>query len=207
MLRALVHARFDLFRQYLTVCPFAAGFYDARPFVANGIAHGRRKKAALLQTEKRVVRIGVEGIQGFPRVRSARYAKERVDRQACTGGKAASSATETDFQAFECPEASCRPSTAAASRSGDNQKATNAGGFRGFENPPPFDLQDVPIAMDNLGWKVSARLARIWFAGAAHIYNNDPASAQPLNDMQPSEMLKFSAKNTLNTKNRAPSIA
>jgi len=42
------------------------------------------------------------------------------------------------------------------------------------ENPPPFDLQDVPIAMDNLGWKVSARLARIWFAGAAHTYNDDP---------------------------------
>ncbi|MCA8033201.1 DUF6402 family protein [Burkholderia arboris] len=50
------------------------------------------------------------------------------------------------------------------------------------ENPPPFDLQDVPIAMDNLGWKVSARLARIWFAGAAHVYNDDPTSAQPLND-------------------------
>lgn len=50
------------------------------------------------------------------------------------------------------------------------------------ESPPPFDLQDVPIAMDNLGWKVSARLARIWFAGAAHTYNDDPTSSQPLND-------------------------
>ncbi|VWD43467.1 hypothetical protein BLA18112_06952 [Burkholderia lata] len=49
------------------------------------------------------------------------------------------------------------------------------------KNPPPFDLQDVPIAMDNLGWKVSAKLARIWFASAAHIYNNDPISVQPLN--------------------------
>lgn len=50
------------------------------------------------------------------------------------------------------------------------------------ESPPPFDLQDVPIAMDNLGWKVSARLARIWFAGSAHTYNDDPTSRQPLND-------------------------
>ncbi|WP_287729641.1 DUF6402 family protein [Burkholderia sp.] len=50
------------------------------------------------------------------------------------------------------------------------------------DNPPLFDLQDVPIAMDNLGWKVSAKLARIWFAGAAHIYNDDPASSRPLND-------------------------
>ncbi len=50
------------------------------------------------------------------------------------------------------------------------------------ENPPLFDLQDVPVAMDNLGWKVSAKLARAWFAGPAHIYNDDPKSVQPLNE-------------------------
>ncbi|WP_175747557.1 DUF6402 family protein [Burkholderia pyrrocinia] len=48
------------------------------------------------------------------------------------------------------------------------------------EKPPVFDLQDVPIAMDNLGWKVSAKLARIWFSSPAHTYNDDPTSAQPL---------------------------
>ncbi len=61
------------------------------------------------------------------------------------------------------------------------------------ENPPPFDLQDVPIAMDNLGWKVSARLARIWFAGAAYTYNDDPTSVQPMNndDVTLDWVLKF----------------
>ena len=61
------------------------------------------------------------------------------------------------------------------------------------ENPPPFDLQDVPIAMDNLGWKVSARLARIWFAGAAHTYNDDPTSVPPMNndDVTLDWVLKF----------------
>ena len=61
------------------------------------------------------------------------------------------------------------------------------------ENPPPFDLQDVPIAMDNLGWKVSARLARIWFAGAAHTYNDDPTSPQPMSndDVTLDWVLKF----------------
>ncbi|WP_198388685.1 DUF6402 family protein [Burkholderia ubonensis] len=48
------------------------------------------------------------------------------------------------------------------------------------ENPPPFDLQDVPIAMDNLGWKVSAKLARRWFAGPEHIYNDNTKSIQPI---------------------------
>ncbi|GAB2903864.1 DUF6402 family protein [Paraburkholderia jirisanensis] len=50
------------------------------------------------------------------------------------------------------------------------------------ENPPIFDLQDVPVAMDNLGWKVSAKLARIWFASSEHIYSDDPKSIQPLDD-------------------------
>ncbi|WP_196799081.1 DUF6402 family protein [Burkholderia cepacia] len=48
------------------------------------------------------------------------------------------------------------------------------------ENPPPFDLQDVPIAMDNLGWKVSAKLARSWFARPEHVYDNDTKSVQPV---------------------------
>jgi hypothetical protein len=48
------------------------------------------------------------------------------------------------------------------------------------ESPPPFDLQDVPIAMDNIGWKVSARLARLWFASPEHIYDNNTKSLQPI---------------------------
>ncbi|MDP9581003.1 UNVERIFIED_ORG: hypothetical protein J2791_000284 [Burkholderia contaminans] len=48
------------------------------------------------------------------------------------------------------------------------------------ENPPPFDLQDVTIAMDKLGWRVSAKLARIWFASSEHIYNDNAKSIQPI---------------------------
>ncbi|AKN68066.1 hypothetical protein G5B88_02905 [Herbaspirillum seropedicae] len=36
--------------------------------------------------------------------------------------------------------------------------------------------------MDNLGWTVSAKLARRWFSGPAHIYDNNPKSIQPIND-------------------------
>lgn len=50
------------------------------------------------------------------------------------------------------------------------------------ENPPIFDLQDVPVAMDNLGWTVSAKLARMWFASPAHVYDNNPKSVHPIND-------------------------
>lgn len=48
------------------------------------------------------------------------------------------------------------------------------------ENPPPFDLQDVAIAMDKLGWRVSAKLARIWFASSENIYNDNAKSIQPI---------------------------
>lgn len=54
--------------------------------------------------------------------------------------------------------------------------------FEVCENPPAFDLQDVPLAMDQLGWTVSATLARTWFSSAAHTFDDDPRSEQPIND-------------------------
>lgn len=45
-----------------------------------------------------------------------------------------------------------------------------------------FDLQDVPEAMEKMGWHVAAHLARKWFAGPSHIFNNKPDSEQPWDD-------------------------
>jgi hypothetical protein len=50
------------------------------------------------------------------------------------------------------------------------------------EKIPEFDLQDVPEAMDKMGWPVAAHLARKWFAGPSHIFNNKPDSEQPWDD-------------------------
>ncbi|MGM3274979.1 DUF6402 family protein [Ralstonia sp. 24A2] len=47
---------------------------------------------------------------------------------------------------------------------------------------PEFDLQDVPKAMDNIGWPIAAKIAREWFASPKHIYNDDPNSVQPIDD-------------------------
>ncbi|MCO8321134.1 DUF6402 family protein [Burkholderia cenocepacia] len=47
---------------------------------------------------------------------------------------------------------------------------------------PEFDLQDVPVAMEKMGWFMAAKLARRWFAGSSHIYNDKPDSEQPLDD-------------------------
>ena len=47
---------------------------------------------------------------------------------------------------------------------------------------PVFDLQDIPITMDKIGWPVSAKLARKWFASPKHIYNKKADSVQPLDD-------------------------
>jgi Family of unknown function (DUF6402) len=50
------------------------------------------------------------------------------------------------------------------------------------EKLPVFDLQDIPGAMDNIGWPIAAKLARKWFASPKHIYNNDPTSVEPIDD-------------------------
>lgn len=45
-----------------------------------------------------------------------------------------------------------------------------------------FDLQDIPAAMEKMGWPVAAKAARRWFSGQAHVYNDQPDSEQPLDD-------------------------
>lgn len=47
---------------------------------------------------------------------------------------------------------------------------------------PEFDLQDIPKAMDKMGWPVSAKLAREWFASPAHAYNDKLNSVQPIDN-------------------------
>ncbi len=47
---------------------------------------------------------------------------------------------------------------------------------------PEFDLQDVPGAMEKMRWPMAAKVARKWFAGPSHIYNDKPDSEQPLDD-------------------------
>ncbi|WP_174954916.1 DUF6402 family protein [Burkholderia lata] len=47
---------------------------------------------------------------------------------------------------------------------------------------PKFDLQDIPKAMDKMGWPISAKLAREWFARPRHVYDDDLNSVQPLDD-------------------------
>ena len=48
------------------------------------------------------------------------------------------------------------------------------------EKLPEFDLQDIPDAMDKIGWPVSAKVARKWFSSPEYIYNDKPDSVQPI---------------------------
>lgn len=47
---------------------------------------------------------------------------------------------------------------------------------------PEFDLQDIPGAMDKIGWPIAAKIARRWFNGPAHIWDDDLDSVQPIDD-------------------------
>jgi hypothetical protein len=50
------------------------------------------------------------------------------------------------------------------------------------EKLPVFDLQDIPSALDKIGWPISAKVARKWFSSPKHIWDNDPNSEQPIDD-------------------------
>lgn len=50
------------------------------------------------------------------------------------------------------------------------------------EAPPVFDMLDIPDAMESMKWPVSAKIARKWFNGQRHVYNDDPNSIQPIDD-------------------------
>ncbi|KPX16489.1 Uncharacterized protein ALO71_01190 [Pseudomonas amygdali pv. dendropanacis] len=50
------------------------------------------------------------------------------------------------------------------------------------EKLPEFDLQDIPLAMDKIGWPTAAKIAKRWFASPKHIYNDQPNSVQPIDD-------------------------
>lgn len=45
--------------------------------------------------------------------------------------------------------------------------------------PPPFDMLDLPDAMDKIGFTVAAKLARRWFNGRKHEIPNDPSYIYP----------------------------
>lgn len=52
--------------------------------------------------------------------------------------------------------------------------------FQNKEKLPEFDIQDIPNAMENIGWPISAKIARKWFSSPKNIYNDQPNSVQPI---------------------------
>ena len=45
----------------------------------------------------------------------------------------------------------------------------------------PFDLQDIPNAMERIGWTMSARVQRKWFAGELNYANSDEGAIKGIN--------------------------
>jgi len=65
---------------------------------------------------------------------------------------------------------------------GPSQPSPEIAEAEDHEKIPEFDLQDIPDAMDNMKWPVSAALARKWFASSSHVYNDQANSEQPIDD-------------------------
>lgn len=77
-----------------------------------------------------------------------------------------------------------RLDAAAANKQADSKPPERADGLvlEECKEPPVFDLQDIPGAMEMMGWPISAKFARMWFNGQKHVYDNDPNSVQPIVD-------------------------
>lgn len=54
-----------------------------------------------------------------------------------------------------------------------NKQANDQQPIEECRAPPPFDMLDLPDAMDRMGFVVGAKLSRRWFNGRKHIFNNE----------------------------------
>lgn len=80
------------------------------------------------------------------------------------------------------PQKPPAPAPAAAKPAAKPQPSDKSQDAEQADKPPEFDLQDIPKAMDKMGWPISAKLAREWLASPKHVYNNKLNSVQPLDD-------------------------
>jgi hypothetical protein len=52
-----------------------------------------------------------------------------------------------------------------------------------FPHVKPFDIQEIPAAMDKLGWKFAARLMRKWFSGELNYVTDDESDKKHINQL------------------------
>ena len=66
-----------------------------------------------------------------------------------------------------------------------NEQAKDEQPVEKCKAPPPFDMLDLPDAMDKMGFTVAAKLARRWFNGRKHAIPRD----KPASYVYPSDMI------------------
>ncbi|WP_423383651.1 DUF6402 family protein [Burkholderia sp. LMG 32019] len=80
------------------------------------------------------------------------------------------------------PQKPPTPAPAAAKPAAKPQPSDKPQDAEQADKLPEFDLQDIPKAMDKMGWPISAKLAREWFASPQHVYSDKLNSVQPIDD-------------------------
>ena len=81
-------------------------------------------------------------------------------------------------EALKAPDPATTPPPTQASP----RKSSEPADAEDCEHPPPFDLLDVPEAMKRMKWPVAARLARRWFSGPKHVWDNSFKTDQPFDN-------------------------
>ncbi|WP_230956964.1 DUF6402 family protein [Burkholderia cepacia] len=81
-------------------------------------------------------------------------------------------------EALKAPDPATMPPPTQASP----RKSSEPADAEDCEHPPPLDLLDVPEAMKRMKWPVAARLARRWFSGPKHVWDNSFKTDQPFDN-------------------------
>ena len=82
-------------------------------------------------------------------------------------GVQANPAAATPSAPAKSPEAINEPASASTTKKAAAQQAQDE--LEDCPQPPPFDMLDIPIGMDAMGYTYAAKYARHWFNGQAHV--------------------------------------
>jgi hypothetical protein len=128
---------------------------------ANGCQPLNNPQAAILMEKKPPLLPGEKALQ----------AKQAVEQRQTDAEKAKSRNAEQKAESQQL-----RPRTAkidAVALKTGNDQVNSKPSEVGHKTPPPFDMLDLPDAMDKIGFTVAAKLARRWFNGRQHEVPND----------------------------------
>jgi hypothetical protein len=112
----------------------------------------------------------------LPGEKAAAKADAKAAKEQAAAAKALAAADKVRAKGQQAAQAGGVQAEKTAFKVADNQNKSEQPGEE-CKAPPPFDMLDLPDAMERMGWPVASKLSRRWFNGRKHrIPADTPAS-------------------------------